>query len=41
MLGLGGWDLRGGKAIHVEMEKHVFGKRVLAGPAETVGQEEC
>ena len=35
------WDFGRQKEIHVEMEKHVFGKRVLAGPAETVGQEEC
>ena len=28
MLGVGGWDLRGGKAIHMEMEKNIFGKYV-------------
>lgn len=39
MLGVGGWDLRGGKAIHTETEKHMFGKHVLAGPAKTEGQK--
>ena len=28
MLGVGGWDLRGGNASHMEMEKNVFGKHV-------------
>lgn len=39
MLGVGVWDFKlGEKAVHVEVEKQVFGGSMLAGPAETMRQ---
>lgn len=39
MLRVGVWELKlGEKAVHVEVEKQVFGGSMFAGPAETVGR---
>ena len=34
MLGLGVWDLKKGKAIHMEIEKQMSGKQMFARPEE-------
>ena len=31
---------KGGKAIHMEMEKQMFGKQIFAGPHRTLGHRE-
>ena len=39
MLGVVVWPSNGGKVIHTEIEKQMFDKKRLLGPAETMGQD--